>query len=173
MWDLESFKSSDLRTYASHKQQKVGEPLVVGRCELPADGVINFPLKKHYDSVNLDIFNPLLIDRDPEEGDESDEEAIAARAPPDLDARVPLELPPIGGMDTPLAPEPPHKVIVDEPHDLEADVASPKEAEETKVTNALWLEAFSAWSKKVSSEEVKRKVVTLMMAPDVKGFTTR
>ena len=117
--------------------------------------------------MNSGIFNPLLIDRDPEAGDESDEEAISARAPPGLDARVPLELPASGGMDTPPAPEPDPPVIVDDHHDLETEVALPKEPEETKVTNVAWLEAH------VSSEEAKQKVITLMMVPDVKGFTTR
>ena len=101
IWDLDSFKSSDLRTCASNKHQRVGEPLVVGRCELPVTGGITFPLKAHYDAVNSDIFNPMLIEPDPEDGEESDEEAVKARAPPDLDARLPLENLPAGGAETP------------------------------------------------------------------------
>ncbi len=76
VWDLDSFRSSDLRTCTSHKHQRIGIPLVIGRCELPVDGHITFPLKRHYDKVNVDIFNPLLIESDPEDGEEEDEEAL-------------------------------------------------------------------------------------------------
>ncbi len=51
VWDVHSFKSSDLRTCASNEHQRVGEPLVVGRCELPVTGGITFPLQAHYDAV--------------------------------------------------------------------------------------------------------------------------
>ena len=53
---------------------------------MPADGGITFPLKSHYDSVNSDIFNPLLVEADPQE---NDHDTLRARASPDLDARVP------------------------------------------------------------------------------------
>ena len=183
VWDLDSFKTSDLRTCASHKHQKVGEPLVVGRCEMPVNGQITFPLKVHYDSVNLDIFNPLLIEPDPEAGEESDEAAILARAPQDLDARILLESAPLGGMETPMAQEEPlggletpifhvqaPPLVAEVHHESEADEVEP---EEIKVTDLRWLDAFKQWSKNVSSEEAKQKVVMLINAPDVKGYTTR
>ena len=188
VWDLESFKTSDLRTCASHKHQRVGEPLVVGRCEIPANGTITFPLKAHYDSVNLDIFNPLLIEPDPEAGEESDEAAILARAPQDLDARIVLEVAPpekadepelqdgpLGGMETPIAHtlEPPPMVpppMADVHHEILDEDGTP---EGGRITDVAWLTAFKQWSKNVSSEEVKQKVVTIMNAPDVKGYTTR
>ena len=93
VWDLESFRSSDLRTCASHKHQRIGIPQVSGRCELPADGSITFPLKSHYDAINVDIFHPFLIESDPQDGEEEDQDAIRARAPQDLDARIPPKLP--------------------------------------------------------------------------------
>ena len=101
VWDLDSFRSSDLRTCATHKHQKVGEPLLVGRCELPVASGITIPLKAHYNDVNSDLFNPMLIEADPEADEESDMETLKARAPPDLDARIPRD-----GMETP--PIPPH-----------------------------------------------------------------
>ena len=57
-----------------------------------------FPLKSHYDAVNIDIFNPFLTEPDPEVGEEDDEDAIRARAPQDLDARDDIvHLPAPGG----------------------------------------------------------------------------
>ena len=45
-----------------------------------------FPFKSQYDAVNIDIFNPFLMEPDPEVGEEDDEDAIRAHAPQDLDA---------------------------------------------------------------------------------------
>ena len=86
VWELRLFRNADLRTEATWEVQRVGEPSVVGRCELPADGLIKFPLKEHYDKVNVDVFNPLLIDDDLMPGAEVPEEARLARAPQDLGA---------------------------------------------------------------------------------------
>ena len=184
VWDLDSFKSSDLRTCASHKHQKVGEPLVVGRCELPVTGGITFPLKSHYDTVNSDIFNPMLIEPDPEDGEESDEEAIKARAPPDLDARLPLENLPAGGAETPqVSPHPsgredaldredglPREAIPPStPEAEEKEDSLPREAmpppppdpdlskDPTKITDEKWNKAFKWWCRHISSEEPKQE----------------
>ena len=76
--------------------------MIVGRCELPVSKGITFPLKAHYNEVNSDIFNPMLIEEDPEADEESDREMLQARAPPDLDARIPRD-----GMETPpITPHP-------------------------------------------------------------------
>jgi hypothetical protein len=46
-------------------------------------------------------------------------------------------------------------------------------AEDHKIADVRWLAAFKQWCKTISSEELKQKVVTLMNAPDVPGYTTR
>ena len=42
VWDLSTFKNSDLRTSATYRHQRIGEAFLVGRCELPADRRIVF-----------------------------------------------------------------------------------------------------------------------------------
>ncbi len=56
----------------------------MGRCELPASGVISFLLKAHYDKINIDVSDPLLVDDDSHPGAEPPDEARLARAPQDL-----------------------------------------------------------------------------------------
>ena len=182
VWDLESFRSSDLRTCASHEHQRIGIPLVSGRCELPADGNITFPLKSHYGTINVDIFNPFLIESDPQDGEEEDQDAIRARAPQDLDACIPLLDDPVeppvahlsGGAETPII----NPLGGEAPH---WEDRSPREAvfpgedfeDPSPINEDTWISALKTWCKHVSCEVPKQVVVTLMTAPDVEGYTTR
>ena len=81
VWELTIFKNADLRTSATFRHQRIGERLLVGPCELPADRKIVCPLKSFYDQHNVDIFNPLLQDDEDNEGFPDDEETRRARAP--------------------------------------------------------------------------------------------
>ena len=69
--------------------------------------------------MNLDIFNPFLTEPDPEAGEEDDEDAIRARAPQDLDARIPA---PVGEAIEALHREdvPPMEAILPDPALVEA-----------------------------------------------------
>ena len=163
VWDLEVFRHSDLRTCATHRSQRIGVPFVSGRCELPADGNIVFPLKAHYDAVNIDIFNPLLDETDPFDVEEKKEESLRARAPQDLDARVPLS-----GTDTPLADPPQEPEPIGEREDCPPREAAQPDPpvpppERTKgpptpryssehIDDEVWLDCFQRWTKNVSSE---------------------
>ena len=95
VWDLNTFKNSDLRTSATYRHQRIGEAILVGRCELPADRRIVFPLKSFYDQCTVDIFNPLLQDEEGEENFPDDEETRCARAPQTFPEAEAIE-PPVG-----------------------------------------------------------------------------
>ena len=43
VWDLAVFTNCDLRACSTHKQQNVGNPQVVARCELPVGEGLVFP----------------------------------------------------------------------------------------------------------------------------------
>ena len=152
--DLESFRSSDLRTCASHKNQRMGVPLVSGRCELPADGSITFPLKSHYDAINVDIFNPFLIESDPQDGQEEDQDALRARAPQGLDARVPLPeapvIPPVvhpsGGAETPnINPRGGEALHREDRSPREAVVPREDFEDPSIITDVTWISALKTW----------------------------
>ena len=80
VWKLNSFAKADLRCSSTHLHQGVDKPHIVKMCVLPANG-LSFPLKVHYERVNQDIFNPLIVN----EEYEPVEEARAARGfPPEV-----------------------------------------------------------------------------------------
>ncbi len=56
-WELRLFRNADLRAEPTWDAQHIGVPSVVGRRELPADGLIKFPTKDHHDKVNMDVLN--------------------------------------------------------------------------------------------------------------------
>ena len=83
VWKLTAFAKADLRCSSTHLHQGVDKPHIVKMCVLPANG-LSFPLKVHYESVNKDIFNPLIVNEEYEPA----EEARAARGFP-LEAEEP------------------------------------------------------------------------------------
>ena len=145
------------------------------------------------------IFNPFLIESDPQDGEEEDQDAVRARAPQDLDARIPLPddtvtppgFHPLGGAETPIinplggeAPlredSSPREAVLpgedfDEAHPRED--RSPREAvlpgedfeDPSIITDDTWISALKTWCKHVSCEVPKQVVVTLMTAPDIEG----
>ncbi len=154
-----------------------------------------FHLKSHYDKVNSDIFNPMLIEPDPEEGEEEGQEAIQARAPPDLDARIPLprEMDPMprkaprdGGAETPriVAPQSPPtewKVLPSLrgdslPREAVSPLSPPSDLSDDpeQIKDDRWINALKLWCRHVSSEEPKQVVVMLQtwktVLPEVSRF---
>ena len=78
VWELSAFKDADLRGLSSHTQQNIGMPHTTKVCFMPPTG-LSFPLKVAYESINKDVFNPLLNDPEVDE----DEDAMRARGLPD------------------------------------------------------------------------------------------
>ena len=60
VWKLKASAKADLRCSSTHLHQGVDKPHIVKMCVLPANG-LSFPLKVHYERVNQDIFNPLVV----------------------------------------------------------------------------------------------------------------
>ena len=54
------------------------------------------------------------------------------------------------------------------------DMLPPRDADEPEpITDPAWSLNLTKWSKHVSSEVAKQVVTTIMLAPDVEGYTTR
>ena len=70
VWPLHNFSDCDLRTTATYRNQKIGQPLVVKRCELPVEEGLKFPLKEEYDRINSQVYDPRFEDTDPKEDDD-------------------------------------------------------------------------------------------------------
>ena len=62
VWPLENLSEIDLRVTSTHRNQKVGDPIAVRRCELPVEGGLTFPLKEEYDRVNNSFLDPRFYD---------------------------------------------------------------------------------------------------------------
>ena len=43
VWDLMTFKGADLHVTTTWRQQRIGVPMVVRKCELPVEDGIKFP----------------------------------------------------------------------------------------------------------------------------------
>jgi hypothetical protein len=70
VWELDSFQYSDLRTVSTNHHQGVGTPHVTKVCWLPTTGLI-FPLKRDYDRVNMELFDPRIINDEYEPHEEA------------------------------------------------------------------------------------------------------
>ena len=131
----------------------------------------------------MDIFNPFLTEPDPEAGEEDDEDAIRARAPQDLDARLPApggeavdashreDVPPMEAILPDLAlVEASHREDVPPMEDM---LLNREDDEPEAIIDHAWLLVLGKWSKHVSSEIAKQVVTVIMLAPNVEGYTTR
>ena len=80
VWDLMTFKGADLHVTTNWRQQYIGIPMIVRKCELPVEDGICFPLKAEYDRINGDLFDPAFQDHDPADGPRP-AELLEARKP--------------------------------------------------------------------------------------------
>ena len=63
MWELNSFQKSGLRTVSTYWHQDVGVPHVTKVCHLLVAG-LSFPLKQDYEGVNMELFDPRIVNED-------------------------------------------------------------------------------------------------------------
>ena len=123
VWDLASFRGADLHALTNWRQQRIGVPMTVRRCEVPVADGLKFPLKLEYDRVNGDLFDPAFQSADPSDGPRPAElldkrkpsmEALVDGLDPsylDEKYRPPPPLPPpaiedeLGGTETPRMEE--------------------------------------------------------------------
>ena len=60
-----TFRGADLHASTTWRQQRIGVPMIVRKCEVPVSDGLKFPLKPEHNRVNGDVFDPAFQALDP------------------------------------------------------------------------------------------------------------
>ena len=65
VWDLMTFRGADLHVSTTWREQRIGIPMIVRKCEAPVADGLRFPLKVEYDRIIGDLFDPAFHEAEP------------------------------------------------------------------------------------------------------------